>query len=221
MEQYQIEVELLSETIFGSGESISNFIDIEILKDEYGIPYMKGKTFKGKLRKEIEGVALILENINGKSYKDEVDSLLGKEGSYKWDRSNILDTLKFSNCHISNKIRAIICKEIEDSNITKEEVLGALTEIRSFTSIDSDGIAKDGSLRQARVVKKDMTYYVDVNVGRSLSCLEKGLLAAGVSALRNIGSMESRGKGKVRCKLLKDGIDVTMEYIDKLEKEVH
>lgn len=216
----QIEVKLLSETIFGSGETVSNSVDIEVLQNELGIPYMKGKTFKGKLREEVEAVAKLLQTSTGKTFKAEVDSLFGKEGAYSDDKSNILSTLKFSNCEISENIRNILSESMKKGQVIKEEILGAFTDIRSFTSIGEDGIAKDGSLRQGRVTKKDIKYYVDLNICRNLTDIEKGLLAAGVSSLRNIGAMESRGKGRVECRLLDDGNDVTSDYIKKLEEEV-
>lgn len=216
----QIEIKLLSETIFGSGETVSNSVDIEVLHNELGIPYMKGKTFKGKLREEVEEATKLLQISTGKNFKTEVDALFGQEGGYSDDKSNILSTLKFSNCEISENIRNMLGESIKTGQVSKEEILGAFTDVRSFTSIGEDGIAKDGSLRQGRVVKKDIKYYVDLNIGRNLTNIEKGLLAAGVSSLRNIGAMESRGKGRVEGRLLEDGKDVTLDYIKELEEEV-
>lgn len=221
MECLKVEVKLISEAIFGSGETVSNSVDIEVLQNELGIPYIKGKTIKGKLREEVEAVATLIEKTTGKNYTEYVEGLFGKEGKYSVDTSNVLNTLKFSNCEISTNISDILRKSINDGELSKEEVLGAFTELRSFTSIDANGIAKKGSLRQARVVKKDIKYYVTITSGRNLTQIEKGLLAAGVSSLRNIGAMESRGKGRVSCRLLENEIDVTKKYISILEKEVN
>ena len=41
-----VEIELISEAIFGNGEATTSFVDMEILKDENRLPYFKGKTFK-------------------------------------------------------------------------------------------------------------------------------------------------------------------------------
>ena len=60
MADMKIEIELLSETIFGCGEAVSNSIDIEVLQDNIGLPYMKGKTFKGKLREEVEEIVKLI-----------------------------------------------------------------------------------------------------------------------------------------------------------------
>ena len=50
MDKYQIKIELQSETILGSGESVAGYIDLDVLHDEVGLPYFKGKTLKGRLR---------------------------------------------------------------------------------------------------------------------------------------------------------------------------
>lgn len=219
-EQYKIEIQLLSETIFGSGESVSNSVDMEVLNDNYGIPYMRGKTFKGKLRVEVESIASYLSDFSKEDYMKYAHGMFGIEGRRGYDSSHILETLKFSDCTISKNIKMLIENEVEQGSITKEDIKDALTEVRSFTSIDDKGIAINNSLRQARVVKKDLTYYVDINIGRKLECVEEGLLAAGVYSLRNIGAMESRGKGRVQCKLYKNDEDVTLAFIKKLKEKV-
>lgn len=220
MEKLQVEIELLSETIFGSGEAVSNSIDIEVLQDNLGIPYMKGKTFKGKLREEMEEIVELLKESTGKDYKEQLRGLLGVEGGFNNDNSGVLETVKFSNCEISKNIKDFLKDSLEKREILREDILAAFTEVRIFTAIDDKGIAKDGSLRESRVVRRDFKYYVDINSARTLTTVDKGLLAMGISALRNLGSMESRGKGEVYCKLLENGKDVTKGYIENLEREL-
>ena len=52
MEKYTLKIKLLSDTIFSGGESIVSISDIDELYDEYKIPYYKGKSIKGNIRKE-------------------------------------------------------------------------------------------------------------------------------------------------------------------------
>ena len=61
MNNYIIEIELLSEAIFGSGQSVPGLVDTDIVHDEYGFPYMKAKTFKGNLRKSAEEIVELLK----------------------------------------------------------------------------------------------------------------------------------------------------------------
>jgi hypothetical protein len=215
MEEFNIEIKLCSETIFGSGESVPGSVDLEIVHDEYGIPYFKGKTFKGKLREKVEQICEILQGIN-KDFKlhKHVDNMFGEEGE------NELDTIKFSDCILHENVIKSLIYGINKGKFTKEDVKDALTDVRTFTSIDKNGIAKDGSLREVRVVKKGFNFISNIIIEKELEDIEKGLLAAGVSALRNIGTMESRGKGLIDARLIKEGKDITKEYISLLEKEV-
>ena len=47
-----LKVELLSEAAFGSGNAVPGVVDEEVLHDPGRVPYMKGKTVKGKLKEE-------------------------------------------------------------------------------------------------------------------------------------------------------------------------
>lgn len=212
---FKIKIKLLSESIFGNGESESSGIDVDVLKDDIGVPYFRGKTFKGKLRAEISALGEYMSCFSGNKYDEIIEGLLGKEGKFD---SN---TLKFSDCVISECVHDDLKYAIENNKnkFDKKDILNSLTEIRTFTRIDENGVPEKGSLRQARVIKKGLILYCDVECQRNLDDIEKGILSAGVAALRNLGAMESRGKGNVKCSLIEKGKDVTAKYIDVLEKE--
>lgn len=216
MEQFTIEISLISEAIFGNGESSTSLVDIEILKDEIGIPYLRGKTLKGKLREEIVELEKILFNDDKLSYELS-NSLFGKEGEYE------ASTLKFTDCKISKDIDNNIRYSLENGDINKDEITEAFTEIRNFTKIDNNGVAEKGTLRQARVIRKGIKLYCDVICQRELSKEEKSILAYGIATLRNLGMMESRGKGQVICRLLANTssnntkVDVTEEYMNYIK----
>lgn len=206
MKELKVEIELLSETIFGNGEEGEVSVHMDILKDKYGIPYLKSKTFKGKLREEVSEIAALLK------MKHLENRLFGisESGDNK--------ILRFSDCKLEKNILNNLIYAIEEDEIlTKDEITNALTEIRTFTKLNEYGVAKDKSLRNVRVIKKGLKFYCDINPTEELSLEEKGLLACGISALKNLGSMESRGKGQVKCRLLEDDKDITYECIEKLQ----
>ena len=71
----KIRMELLSDTILGSGYSIPGAEDIAVCQDENGYPYMKGSSFKGVLRESMENLAFWKElDENG------INEMLGTEG---------------------------------------------------------------------------------------------------------------------------------------------
>lgn len=214
MNNLVIKIKVLSEGIFGSGESEANGVDVDILRDEIGVPYFKGKSFKGKLREEAETLKNYLHLYGSNRYGEIFIGLFGLEGKLDYN------TLKFSNCKIASEVWNNLKYGINKGEFSKEDILNSLTEVRTFTRLNDDGIAEKGFLRQARVIKKDLTLYCNVECNRELSSIEKGFLASAVSSLRNLGTMESRGKGKVSCTLIEDGKDVTEKYIKVLEAEV-
>ncbi|MPM45355.1 hypothetical protein SDC9_92042 [bioreactor metagenome] len=220
MGRYKIEIELLSEAIFGSGYSIPGSVDLEVVYDNYGLPYMKAKTFKGNLREHMEDSVTILKNCYNRDFSDELNKLLGKENSgiIAWG------SIKLSDCCIQENIKNFFAYAVENNEIYAKEIRDALTEVRSFTAIEDDGSYKDRSLRQARVIRRGLKLYSDIYCERSLSDRELAILALSVSSMRHIGSMRTRGKGEVRLRLLlsENGrwSDKTDYYIDKLMEEV-
>lgn len=212
MTEYRIEVKLITESIFGSGYSIPSEVDLEVVTDEYGLPYMKAKTFKGNFREAMEEIVRL---VGKEKYGDIVDKLLGKgeAGLDQWK------TLKFSDMRLAKNIRAAIEKAVSEGKIEPQEIKEALTEIRSFTSVDEEGSSKKGSLRHLRVIKKGLIFEVDLYTERNLTEEELGILAMTTSYLRHIGTMRTRGKGEIQCCLLEkvegEFVDCTNKYIDR------
>ena len=216
-DEFLITVQLESEAIFGSGYSIPSTVDLDVVTDDYGMVYMKAKTFKGNLRDSLEEVLEILED--GK-YLYLADELFGKaqDGLNQWQR------LKFSDMRLPSAVCKIIMKNVDMGILNSQEIKESLTSIRSFTSINEDGSTKDKSLRQMRVIKKGLQFEVEVLSNKELSKEEKGALAIAVKNLRHIGSMRTRGKGEVDCRLYekKDGKyeDISISCIENFLSEV-
>ncbi len=217
MNRYKIEIELLTEAIFGSGHSVPGSVDLEIVYDEYGFPFMKAKTFKGNLREIMKKTIHLL---GYKEYKHVLKSLLGEKNN----GVNTWKNLRFSDCRLTENIRNILKYAVKAEEIEPSEIKEALTEIRSFTSIEDDGSYKKGTLRHFRVIKKGLMFVVDMECERELSDEELAVLAVSLRSLRHIGTMRTRGKGEVNCSLLllDKGVyrDITDYYIDKLMEGV-
>ncbi len=223
MFQYMVRVELLSDMIFGSGETIPGFLDCEVLYDEYGLPYFKGKTHKGKLREEFEHICnclrkRILDRNEESSEKDWLarmtDKLFGREGHFTYQ------TLKFSDLEVSEELKQIIGAMVDDkeNNIFKEDVLTSLTSVHYFTSINDKGVAEKGTLRKMRVINKGLTMYGSIYTPEELLPEEEAVLSAAIASLKHLGTMETRGKGHVSCGLLKNGEDITKKSVKRLSE---
>ncbi|MGH2768963.1 MAG: RAMP superfamily CRISPR-associated protein, partial [Actinomycetota bacterium] len=53
-----IEVGLLSDATFSFGEGAAGEVDVEIAHDEYGLPFLPGRTLRGLLRESWLAMAL-------------------------------------------------------------------------------------------------------------------------------------------------------------------
>lgn len=220
MEEYKIQIELMTETIFGSGQSVPGSVDLEIVYDDNGFPYMKAKTFKGNLREQVEELNEILKENYNLDYTKYIDRMFGVEN----DGVNSWKNIKFSDCQLQENIKEVLMYGIENNLLNKNEIKAALTDERSFNSIDHNGVSKEGALRQVRVIRKGLKFEVIINTIRELEEIELCILAAGVSSLRHIGTMRTRGKGEIDGKLMVKNQeifkDMTDYYVDKLMEEV-
>ena len=71
--------------------------------------------------------------------------------------------------------------------------------VRSFTSINEKGVAKQGSLRMARCVNKGLIFYSEILNDKEIESLDEI-----VCSIKWIGSMRNRGFGKVKFTVLED-----------------
>lgn len=184
----KIRMQLMSDVVFGNGESIPGGEDISVLNDENGFPYYKGGTFKGIFREEMGNyLAWILPD--EVQIKAEMYRLLGTDGD---DNVRNPDKLVFSDFILSDYVRQQIMNEVGIGQ--KYAVLDALSHLRTFTAVSPDGIVKEGSLRQCRCVNKGLNFYSEIKCSPKDEKLVKEVL----SMIKWVGTMRSRGFGKVK-----------------------
>ena len=176
----KIRMELLTDTIMGNGMSVPGAEDISVLHDREGFPYFKGTTLKGIFREELE------------RYKEwtkgdfDVDELLGKSGD-----DDAKGKLIFGDLHLSSGVRNAVLNEIGAER--PMDILDTMTNIRTFTRINDNGIADEGSLRIARCVNKGLVFYGDIWCDET----QRGLITEILGLIKWIGTMRNRGFGKI------------------------
>ncbi len=168
---------------------------------------------------------MIINNLNeDKKNKFEIisENLFGKKYNSKYQDSQHEGALKFSNASLSEEVSNYLKRLVEDKKIDNSEVINSLTDIRYFTKIDNkSGVAKKGSLRSARILNRNISFYSNIYVEKELEEDEVALLLCGIKSLRHLGSLRSRGKGLVKCTLLMDNntsINNENYYIEKVVK---
>ena len=122
MDKWKIEIELMSEAIFGSGQAVPGYLDLDILHDEYGIPYFKGKTFKGKLREELQAVADNIKAFNPHCDLIEyINSMFGLkenfEKKFNDEKYKNDGCIKFSDCTMDTKIIECLIYGLEEGYV--------------------------------------------------------------------------------------------------------
>lgn len=181
----RVEMELLSDAVFGNGMSVPGGEDISVLSDIDGFPYYKGGTFKGIFREELGRYLTWTDNLQADQI---IERLLGNKGSNDSEDS---EKIVFSDFVISEAVREAVICEIGDN---KQAVLDSMTNIRVFTSITQDGISKEGSLRMARCVNKGLVFYSDILCKKE----DEEIIKEVLPLIKWVGSMRNRGFGNVK-----------------------
>ena len=185
-----IQIKLLSDAIFGNGQSVPGGEDISILCDDKGFPYYKGSSFKGIFREELLRL-LTLKGHDPAEIRKTAGEILGIAG----DDGNLYGAAVFSDFTIPDSVRNAILREAGPST---ERVRDCLTSIRTFTAIGEEGTAHDGSLRMARCIDKGMIFTGKIECRSEHEPLIKETL----SMIKWIGTMRNRGFGKVKITAL-------------------
>lgn len=184
----KVRMQLMSDVIFGNGESVPGGEDISILSDENGFPYFKGGTFKGIFREELRNY-LAWTVSEEKKIEAETQRLLGTGGDTNIQNK---DKLIFSDFTLSDHVKKTVLSEIQPGQ--EYMIPEALSHTRMFTAISSDGIVREGSLRQCRCVNKGLNFYSEI------ICLpeDEQLVKDVLSVIKWVGTMRNRGFGKVK-----------------------
>ena len=201
MPEYLLEIELQSAASPGSGEGWAQMIDSDIVHDEYGLPFIPARRVKGVLREMAEEVAhavsqagLQQEPAYGFTEKS-IGALFGERGqtessglavdnAYLPQHEKLQPWMEWAKWHVPHLA-------------TPENVITVFTDIRRQTKIEN-GVAKDTSLRQIRVLKRGLKFYSRVTLH---SPALENLLQLAAGATKSFGGKRNRGLGKIRCKL--------------------
>jgi CRISPR/Cas system CSM-associated protein Csm3 (group 7 of RAMP superfamily) len=228
MSEYQLKLQLLSDATFGRGDGVAGIIDQEVEQDQYGFPFLRGRTLKGLLREECENLIAVLPTSESVYWRVIAAHLFGTSGS---DLTGIAK-MQVGDAYLPDDLRQSVAAQIKQEQrqeptgckpLTATAVLESLTTLRRQTAINAvTGSANDRSLRTHRVILRslDFTANLDLQVNDAKLPDHLSLLANGVLALRRVGSGRNRGRGHVRCTLWHNSKDITHQYCDRLFPEV-
>lgn len=240
MEQYYLNIELLSDTSFSRGEGLTGEVDSEIQYDTLGCPYINARTIKGILVEECADILQAIPSNKKEAFQRTASQLFGMPGQLL----NTDPLFQFGNAYLPGDFRNLVhsnlTSQLREQNqrgdltlrqmdrLTREsqnKIMNSLTSIRTQTAIDIDGVAREHSLRALRVILRktlfeaELTYVGSEN--EKHAALE--LLAACIKSFRRAGSHRNRGLGKLHSWLADapcSRTDITDIWFEKFVSEV-
>jgi hypothetical protein len=221
MNEYCIHLDLLSDTIFGSGEGLAGLVDVEVQHDEFGFPVLNGRTLRGLLVEECANLLYALKNHRlYAELQNSAQRLFGAPGSGFKEQS----ALSISDACLPAGLRQAATDLLENDpdKLSRQEILEAFTTIRRQTSVNPlTGAPKDTSLRAMRMILRETSFEAQVSFQQPPGKLDLPLLAACTLALRRAGLGRNRGNGELKASLWDaGGRDITQTQFDILKQEL-
>ncbi len=209
-----LKLTLLSDTTFGRGDGLAGSIDAEIQHDEYGLPFLKGKTLKGILASECAEILFALEQCSCQgldNWRRAAALLFGSAGGHLLGKAG----MHVGDARLPDGLRAAVMEDFPRVDSAKERQLrekewglkraanlDSLTALRRQTAMDQEtGAPRDNTLRTMRVILRKTPFVsrLDFLSAPSPQCL--WLLAACTRAFRRAGTGRSRGRGLLLAEL--------------------
>lgn len=202
--EMKLEIEIKSPIHLSSGRG-DVVIDSEIAHDEYGLPIFSARRFKGLLYESAQEVVEMAEQC-GSNFADRKTLEELFHHASESDSQLLVYDLKVIAANDWQNFAdewEYLQKEYPDI-INPQSVLSEFTSIRYQTSMEN-GLAKDGSLHNMRVVDAGNTFYGDICM-QNVSEKAIVLIILALNNLRSAGLKRNRGLGEIECSVkLSDG----------------
>lgn len=188
-------IKLLSDMCTYSGETYNSMMDMDVVYDAHGIPYIPAKRIKGCIRE----AALELQEF-GLISQEQYEKLFGKEGIQS-------SAFSLSNAYLKEypALMAVAERYKGTELVTPQNLLEQYTGTRTQTAVDLEtGVADKNSLRTMRVVRRGLEFEAECSLQKNA---DKELLQQAVSLVKHMGVSRSRGLGLVEMELKDDASD--------------
>jgi len=189
MATIKYKVRLFSEWHCSSGLSEGSGSDLLVIKDEFQLPYIPGKTLKGLIRDSAE----MLRELESLSSDTFLDRVFGREAESQ-------GSCHFSNAELSHSTKQGIRKLHADNRTSLAEYL---YRTKASTAIDKNGVAVAHSLRKIEsVIPLSLTASID---GVSDSDVED--IVKCIRLVKRIGLSRNRGFGRCDMIVMEGGVE--------------
>lgn len=201
-----LHITLLSDTTFSRGEGTAGMVDTEVEHDEFGLPFVGGRTIRGLLRD-----SWLSMHAHFPTLAQAAVRVLGQ--SQDLDESC---RLRIGDARLPRVIRASVRAAVErdHARLSPDAILAAFTAIRYQTAEDREtGAPESTTLRSSRVVLREFVFEAPLTWlnGYQPGADDLRVLALCALATRHGGLLRNRGRGHLRVTL--DGnLDTTRAF---------
>jgi hypothetical protein len=210
-----LRIELLSDTTFGRGEGTAGEVDTEVEHDQYGIPFIGGKTVRGLLRDSWLSMRPHFRDLH-----DAGNCVFGP--TKRFDDGCVL---RIGDALLQEDVRdwllAAATRDPKDERLAPATILAACTDTRYQTAEDREtGAPAMVTLRSSRVVLRTFAFEAPLMWLNNNRPKDQDLrvLAMVALATRNGGLVRNRGRGHLRITLGGD-LDRTRQLAGVATKE--
>ncbi|WFG44168.1 hypothetical protein [Pseudonocardia alni] len=189
----QVSLSVLTTTFVGTTGTDPLGVDRDVPVDASGLPYVPRARMSARFRDAALSV--------GQAFPDLMPQLLDLFGVAGATGRNRM--LSIGRAELPLVVRAAVADTV-GAGPSPAAVTGACTVVRTTTAVDGDGAPVDGSLRTARGLAPGLRLLADLVWLREPEEAHLWALASCCLAFDQIGADESRGSGRVRCRLVPD-----------------
>lgn len=176
-------IQFFSDWHCGSGLAAGADVDLLVVKDINGLPYVPGKTMKGLVREAVEDIF----TFRGKD-KSTLVACFGNAEDRDNDIHNADSKMQKGAAYFANAE----LPDGEAGRIISEQLQPYLYRSISATAIDDNGIAKEHSLRKMQVVVPCTLKGSILDVPDELA----GDVKDGLRMIKRLGQNRNRGLGR-------------------------
>jgi len=216
MKTYKLKLTLLSDTTPGRGDGVAGSVDVEVEHDDYGMPFVRGRSLKGLLVEEWANLRFALgqAGVDLNRWDKAAAALFGRPGSTLDDGA----ALHVGHARLPADLRQAIVTDLRREAYQPADVLDALTDVRYQTAVDPDGTPTEGALRAMRVILRGTVFEATLRFPEKPSADALALLSACVHAVRRLGTARNRGRGRVKMRLYDESGELISKDEDELER---
>jgi RAMP superfamily len=221
--KFQLHLKLKSDATFGRGDGVAGLVDAEVEHDEFGLPFLRGRTLKGLLVEECANLLFTLSQVKSPALGRSQAAarwLFGQAGSTLDDDA----MMHVGAAMLPEELREAVAADVraKPSRLTPADVLESLTAIRRQTTVDEGtGAPDEGSLRSIRVVLRKTPFIAYLDFDAEPDDDAKALLEATALCFRRAGTGRNRGRGRLVARLCdEEGNNIAATHFAHFQRAV-